>query len=470
MNRVMRSTVVLAAALGAISCKGDPTDSLRNGIDHLVATPSVLFIGGPDSTQSVLIEAVDDQGNRLSGTFSLVSATAGLSVVQDSGFNNVYNSAGQLVPPKNWTRAKYNITTVAGSGVENAVFAVGGKQITVPVRIVAVAAGSISLSTAAANAGDTVVATAPANFRFKPNAVVSVPGGVVVGLGTSADSSQISFVVGPSINGVVTVTNLVLQYSPALATYSATSAVPLLTPAVSNIATTFSTSTPNINDLVTVTAPAGYKFLPNATVTFGTDDQAVTSVASDSNSLVFRAHKAGASGTVTIGNVALSFLTNVGFSTTVTSTATVGATVTSLTGTDQLATAPLVAVPATGNTGGVIDAGAFATGPAVCSGTLGGPCRIYKIVLTSTSSFSVSATWQGTTDIGVYFTDSSGATLVGSFGCDAKGAGAGGQPETCTQTAFAAGTYYMIVDSFAPFYGPPNNVDPTDITIAFTGL
>ena len=79
MNRVTRSTVVLAVALAALSCKGDPTDSLRNGVDHLVATPSAIFLV-PGETFSVLVEAVDEQGNRQGTSFNLGTVGAGISV------------------------------------------------------------------------------------------------------------------------------------------------------------------------------------------------------------------------------------------------------------------------------------------------------------------------------------------------------------------------------------------------------
>ena len=462
MNRVMRSTVVLAAALGAISCKGDPTDSLRNGIDHLVATPTVLFIGGPDSTQSVLIEAVDDQGNRLSGTFSLVSATAGLSVAQDAAFNNVYNSNGQLVSPKNWTRAKYNITTVAGSGFENAVFAVGGKQITVPVRIVATSVPSITLSTAAANAGDTVVATAPANFRFTPASVVTGTGGVVVGLGPSADSSTISFVVGPSLNGSVTVSGLVLQYAPTVTTYSATSAGVLATPPVASFTPAYSSATPAINDTVVMSA-AGFKFLPNATVNIGGKNAIIVGFATDSSSVSFVPIPGTASGAPTVSGIVLSFLTSVPLSIPATASVTVPA---GLSGTDSFGTAPTVAVPTAGQSLLLVDAGAFANDP-TCTGDLGGPCRIYRIVVAAPTTIAMTLRWQGTTDLGMYLYDSTGS-FDGTLICDGLGAGGGGQPEGCS-ALIPAGTWYFVVDSFAPFYGAPNNVDPTDLNITLVG-
>jgi hypothetical protein len=467
MNRVTRGTVVLAAAVVAmVSCKGDPTGDLRNGIDHLIAKPGAIFIG-PDSTKSVLVEAVDKQGNRLATTFSLGNVGAGISVVPDDSFNLVYNTSGQLVPPKNWTRIQYKVTGVVNDASSSFVVTAAGKSITIPVRVVP-DSGIITVSATTPTLGDTVTATAGANFRFTPSSVVSVSGATVITLGISADSSQITFIPGPSANGPVHVSGMVVSYAPAISGLTGSSGLAIMTtPPVANLAAVLSTTTPNVNDNVTVTAPAGIKFLPNAQVLFGSDQQVVLSVAADSNSLVFRAHQAGASGTITLNNIVLSFLTSVPIASNITSTATVGATITSLAGTDAFATAPVIVIPDAGNTGGIVDAGAFAVGPAVCNATLGGPCRIYTFTVTSSRTFAVSASWQGTTDIGVYFTTAAGS-LTNTSGCDAKGAGAGGQPETCSGT-FAAGTYFLVVDSFAPFYGPPNNVDPTNINVTITG-
>jgi hypothetical protein len=466
MNRVMRGTVVFAAALGVLSCAGDPTSDLRNGIDHLTATPGALFIG-QDSSKNVVITAVDKQGNALGTGFSLGSVGAGITVVPDDSFNLVYDTQGNLVPPKNWTRIRYIVTGVLNDANSSFVVTAGGKSLTIPVRI-APDSATITVSSATPTLGDTVVATAGANFRFTPASVVSVAGATVITLGISADSTQISFIPGPSGNGPVLVSGMLVTYSPAFAGLTGTSgAVSLTTSPVSGLAAVLSTTTPNVNDNVTVTAPAGIKFLPNAKVFFGNDQQFVSSVAADSNSLVFRAHQAGASGTITLSNIVLSFLTSVPISSDILPTATVGATITSLAGTDAFATAPTLVIPDAGKTGGIIDAGAFAVGPAVCNTSLGGPCRIYTFTLTASRTFAVSASWQGTTDLGIYFASAGGA-ITGTTACDGKGAGAGGQPETCTAT-LAAGTYFLVVDSFAPFYGPPNDVDPTNFNVALTG-
>ena len=65
----------------------------------------------------------------------------------------------------------------------------------------------------------------------------------------------------------------------------------------------FSSATPNVNDVVTVTAP-GFKFLPSATVTFGGHAMIIAAIAADSSSVSFRAGESGA-GAVTVGGSVL---------------------------------------------------------------------------------------------------------------------------------------------------------------------
>lgn len=559
MNRLIRGKVVLAAALVALSCKGDPTSELRNGPDHLVADPSALYV--PNGTsKTVQVRLVDEQGNGLESNFTLGTIGPGITVVEDPDFGLVYNDKGQLVKPDKPLVVQYIVTPTEFTATEFVVKA-GGKVDTIPVRtapttigtgitpstasigdtititapaglefnltdtrvifpprdtatIITITANSVSfvprltttsgkwtlthvsatyapdagdftvttedqltlpptpvllLNATNAAVGDTIAVTAPGALRFTPTSVATIPGAGFFSIGPSADSLTFRLLIGPGSDTTVSISNVVISGVPATKYTVTTGAVHLESPPIPVIAPVLSSSTPNINGTVTMTAPAGFKFLPSAKVFFGLDQQFIVSVAPDSNSLVFRAHKAGASGAVTVGPTVFSVLTSVPFTASTTANVTVGATITPLPGTGDLATAPLFTIPDAGKTGGVVDAGPFVTGPAFCSGSLGGPCLVYKFVLTAPRSFSVSASWQGTTDIGVYFTNSAGTAPVGTTGCDAKGAGAAGQPETCSVTGLPAGTYFMMVDSFAPFYSPPNNVDPTDFSVTFTG-
>jgi hypothetical protein len=95
---------------------------------------------------------------------------------------------------------------------------------------------------------------------------------------------------------------------------------------------------------------------------------------------------------------------------------------------------------------------------------------VYKVVLPTDGSFTVTATWEGTSDVGIYFFTADGSTPVGDTNCDALGnaASAGGpQPETCTET-LTAGTYLVAVAPFGPFYDPPE-ANPQWINLTIRG-
>jgi len=124
-------------------------------------------------------------------------------------------------------------------------------------------------------------------------------------------------------------------------------------------------------------------------------------------------------------------------------------------GTDAFATAPTLAIPGVGSSATYLDGGNGNVVPECDAdqgaGTL---CRVYKFVMAAPGTVTFSVTWQGTTDLGLYFYDNAG-TLLNPFPtvCDAGGNGGGG-PESCSQT-LTAGTYFLVVADFGPFYPEP---------------
>ncbi|MEO8138040.1 MAG: pre-peptidase C-terminal domain-containing protein, partial [Gemmatimonadota bacterium] len=239
----------------------------------------------------------------------------------------------------------------------------------------------------------------------------------------------------------------------------------LSTPAVLDFPATLSSATANTfpaQDTITLTAGAGFKILPSATVSTGGANALVLSIAADSSAISFIPVPGSGTGPVTVNDIALSFLTGVALSLPSQPALAVGAG-----GGDAFATAPTLAIPAAGITAMYYDAGPFVTGAPVCSNSLGGPCRMYQFTIAASQSITFSASWDNTTDLGIYFS-TTGSNIVNTTGCDSHGNGANGQPETCTGT-FTAGTYYVIVDSFAPFYSAPDDVDPSSFTLSITG-
>jgi hypothetical protein len=67
--------------------------------------------------------------------------------------------------------------------------------------------------------------------------------------------------------------------------------------------------------------------------------------------------------------------------------------------------------------------------------------------------------------LGIYFFDAALTNVKPAPNlCDAGGNGAGGHPESCSIT-LTPGTYYFAAVTFAVFYPPPDNVDPTAFTV-----
>lgn len=256
MNRVTRGTVVLAAALGVLSCKGDPTSDLRNGIDHLIATPTALYVGN-QTTQNVIVEAVDEQGNRLGANFSLGTVGAGITVVEDDSFNLVYNNKGELVQPDNPTRFRFRVTAdqyVTSQFVVNA----GGKSITIPVRTEpATLVSNVSNLTPAL--GDTVTIDAPPGLSFDPAGSVVTFGATATHL-VSRTATQIRFVPPPSAGGPASVSRVSLDYAPAAGLFTVPTAQSLTVPPIPDFAAT-PTGAIAIGDIVTITMPAPFKFI-----------------------------------------------------------------------------------------------------------------------------------------------------------------------------------------------------------------
>ncbi len=554
MNRVTRGTVVLVAAVAMVSCSGDPTSGLRNGVDHLVAIPSAIYVGN-NTTKTVLITAVDAQGNALASNFSIGSVGAGITVTPDDSFNLVYNTDGKLVPPKNWTRAQFIVaTTVFDSS--SFVITAGGHSISIPVRTAAAALTGAITDTTPGN-GDTVTITAPANLSFDPAAsavsfgpfaavvlsrtdttitfvpppaasgpatvtevslnyapsagtfsvptaqnfhvapfpaLISTPTTALVGdtitvtipapfkwtaashlkipgasaivvTSVSTDSSTVKFRIGPNADTTISIDSTVVSGVPTLGRYELATITKLQSPLVPAFPVTFNKPAPSIGDTVVITAAAGFKFLPTASFTVEGATPVILSRAADSSAITFIPYPLGGiAKQLTLSDVVFTTATDLPLI--LPSSGTFKAP-SGYAGTDAFATAPTIPVPAAGQSITVVDAGAFAN-PTQCTNDLGGPCRVYKIVVAASTTLAMNISWQGTTDIGVYTYDNTQTLAPSLLICDAKGAGASGQPETCSKT-FAPGTYYLAVDSFAPFYPSPNNVNPSYFKMVLTG-
>jgi len=222
-------------------------------------------------------------------------------------------------------------------------------------------------------------------------------------------------------------------------------------PANVPVATVTSTG-PSASDQTVITAPDPYIFSPGTTVTFDAGAAIVLGISDDGKTItIFPPPGATSRGTIT--GLALPYLPQAPVSDSTDVALAISATVPAQPGTDDPATAPVIAIPASGGTTAFYDGSGF--GAAVCGGNSGVPCQLYKFTMPADGSFDVTLAWNNTTDLGVYILSADGTTDTGQS-CDDLGNGADGGQEACT-VELTAGDYLLGVVNFGPFYDP---VDP----------
>ena len=357
---------------------------------------------------------------------------------------------------------------IANFGGTSNLFTLSGGNLVTPANpaLVTTPGGSVGI-------GSTVTVTASGRYRFSPAAstTVTIPSSIVginagaTVLAVSADSLTLTYAIGPNVEASkATIGGVRLSAAAGLGTFSLSTDQAYTTPQLIQFPATLTDSTPSPGQAVTIRPGTGYKFTPTSVVQLGPTFISALIVSQDSNGITFVPVPAIGRFKPVVTNVIVTATPAVRFT---------------LPGAVYLnspheaandpATAPFITIPTTGNTIVFKDYGGSGFFPiSVCMDDLGGPCRIYRFVLPTAQSFRVTATWQGTTDLGIYFYDSS-LSLISPFGCDALGATATGQPETCVVTK-PAGTYYLVVDTFSAFYAAPNNVNPTNFTLTLLGL
>jgi hypothetical protein len=420
------------------SCSGDPTDSFRGGPSRIVATPSALFLSEGE-TQGVVVQAQDDQGDPLAVTFDTAMGP-GISVVEDVTFlpSNGNPILGQT---------RYLITATTFVGTTFTVTA-GDQSLVIPVKSLPTTfAGGFSNATPAL--GETVTLTAPAGITFGAETGITFPGaaGEPVITGISADSTVLSFLPAPGTDTTGLVSGLKLTYAPGVPVDTLVTTTKITTPAVTEIPAAFSSTSPAVNQPVTVTAP-GFLFLPGTLVIFGDglDTATVVAIAADSSSIDFLANP-GTTGIPTISGAVLDFLTAVPLTLPATTSVTVSGTVSAIAGTGTPGTAPTYAVPAAGGSNILYDKGTFTGADLSADG--GSGAQYYKLVITEAGDYTFTVNWDDpASDVDMELcsdvTCSDGGTFLGT-GID--------KPETATAT-LEPGTYYFDAVLFPPTAAP----------------
>ena len=241
MKRLLRGSVVLAVAVGFLSCSGDPTDGFRQP-EGIVAAPTSVFVNVGE-TKPVIVSLQDDQGNQIASAFVISDVGSGVTVVQDTTFQHT-TAPGVSIP----NQVRFQVT---GTAIANSSFTLTaeGKTLVVPVRVTP-STVDIGISNPAPTLGDTITLTAPAGSLFTDSSVVTFAGGPpgdIVGL--SPDRTQLIVVPGPNTAGAVTIAHTTVSFDETL-DFTVVSTGTVTSPTLTEINTdsagagSFSTNTP----------------------------------------------------------------------------------------------------------------------------------------------------------------------------------------------------------------------------------
>jgi hypothetical protein len=196
----MCGLILLAAATGLWSCNGDPTASIREGGQKVLATPSSVFVD-QGTTEFVIVQLVDGQGNQLAADFEPQNIGAGITVVEDPTY--LATSDGSRIP----TSTRFIVGGVDATSTTFVVTA-AGVSATIPVSVVPSGAG-IALATVASsgpNATDPAVLTVPAPFQFDLDSTVTFGAVPAIVLDRSADGRTLTILPPPGATTTGTAT------------------------------------------------------------------------------------------------------------------------------------------------------------------------------------------------------------------------------------------------------------------------
>jgi hypothetical protein len=445
MTRKIRGLVLLAACVGLWSCSSDPTADQAGVPDKIVSLPSVIFINTGDSTQ-IAFQLVDALDGQIPSEWTITNTSTLFQVTVDTTFRPIYNPDGVLVIPAQPTEVRAQITGLT-AGKDSFLVAASGKTLYIPVQVVPNLLDA-TFSTLAPAFGDTVTITAPSGTLFTDSSVVTFAGATnPIVTEHAVDNTYIKMLVAPNTNAPATVTKVTLTGSPTLR-FTLNTTDTLVSPVLANVPATM---TGNVNALagaqVVITLNPAYAAQATSVVSWGAKP-AITISVTGGGTVLTVVPQPGSSGSPTITKVAAAAAPQ--FQLTLPASVPTGLTMSaasSYVSSSPAAAAPPVTAP------GFYDVTPMTSACAATGNGGGAGCQYYKFVAAAAGAHVFTMTWSNTDDLGLYFMDSAFNGVLGG-GCDAKGNGAAGQPETCTINFPAAGTYYLEIADYGPFYAP----------------
>jgi hypothetical protein len=297
MKRLLFGMTPLLMLVGVVGCNSDSFGDLQNGMDHLEATPTQLFIE-LGATKTVVVGGVDAQGNPQEAHYDVTAVGTGISVERDTTFRPIYVNDSVLQVPDQSPTFRFIVTGNAYTATSFTVTG-GGKQIVIPVQVVPNQQIAATFDNATPLLGDTVTITAPAGTTFSQTSElffgdISRTAFIVE---RDPNGQFIRFIPPPSVNGPVGITEVTSVSAPDLQ-FTPLTSTPLITPLIDTVDVNYSTTTPTLGQTVTMTIltdPVHVKFATIDSITYpgqltgpSAGPQAIT-VAADSGSLSFEA-------------------------------------------------------------------------------------------------------------------------------------------------------------------------------------
>ncbi len=223
MKRLLCGSVVLAASLVLVSCKGDPTSDFRGTPTRILAEPSSIFLDqGADA--DVIVTLLDDQGDPLPGAFEVTAQGNGITVVKNEAF------LGTTVGVPLESQAQFIVTAGATPMASSFTLTSGELSIEVPVKVTPTDLPSAVFSNPTPAVNEPVTVTAE-GYTFLPEAAISF--GDTPQLVLANDGASLTFLPFPSTAGTALIDNIAPNFLPTTPFSLETTAeltVPDLTP------------------------------------------------------------------------------------------------------------------------------------------------------------------------------------------------------------------------------------------------
>lgn len=313
MKGLIRGVACIAVALGVTACEDDPSLDFGGKPTQVQLSPEVYFVRSGAST-NVRVRLVNDRNQSTPTSWVVSNVGAGLNVIFDSLFRPVQETSGDTLRPQAvQIQHQYIVEADIPTGAQRQFTLTSGAfSGTVTANVEPVVTGALSATAPAL--GEIVTITAPTTQSFTPSGsgITDVffvtAGDTLHPIITELTSTSVSFIPLPGSAGPAFVTGITLNFAPTLAARRLETSNSITVPAVSSAPLVVAAG--GVHAPRTVSA-AGFKFLPNFSMTVGGVEAYVVSVAADSNSAQVIVPAGVTAEAPVVNNVVLDFLTAV---------------------------------------------------------------------------------------------------------------------------------------------------------------